>query len=45
MINKRLIEVNFPLRKVSEESVRERDIRHGHISTHRDRFWRMILYW
>nr|MDW8080322.1 DUF1156 domain-containing protein [Candidatus Calescibacterium sp.] len=30
---KRLIEVDFPLRKVSEESVREKNIRHGHIST------------
>ncbi|MCS7022804.1 MAG: DUF1156 domain-containing protein, partial [Gemmataceae bacterium] len=28
-----LIEVDFPLRKVSEESVREKNIRHGHIST------------
>src|SRR5579864_5008065 len=30
---KRLIEVNFPLREVSEDSVREKQIRHGHIST------------
>ena len=30
---KRLIEVNFPLKEVSEDSVRERGIRHGHIST------------
>jgi len=29
----RLIEIDFPLRKVSEESVREKNIRHGHIST------------
>jgi len=29
----RLIESDFPLRKVSEESVREKNIRHGHIST------------
>jgi len=29
----RLIEVHFPLRRVSEESVREKNIRHGHIST------------
>jgi adenine-specific DNA methylase len=29
----RLIEAGFPLRKVSEESVREKNIRHGHIST------------
>jgi len=30
---KRLIEVDFPLKEVSEESVREKNIRHGHIST------------
>jgi putative DNA methylase len=29
----RLIEADFPLRTVSEESVREKNIRHGHIST------------
>ncbi|MCL5283278.1 MAG: DUF1156 domain-containing protein [Armatimonadetes bacterium] len=29
----RLIETDFPLRDVSEESVREKNIRHGHIST------------
>jgi len=29
----RLIEVDFPLRKVSEESVREKNVRHGYIST------------
>jgi putative DNA methylase len=29
----RLIEADFPLRQVSEESVREKNIRHGHIST------------
>ncbi|BCP66160.1 DUF1156 domain-containing protein [Thermus thermophilus] len=29
----RLIEVDFPLREVSEHSVREKNIRHGHIST------------
>ncbi|MDW8382945.1 MAG: DUF1156 domain-containing protein, partial [Verrucomicrobiota bacterium] len=29
----RLIEVDFPLRAVSEQSVREKNIRHGHIST------------
>ena len=29
----RLIEVDFPIRIVSEESVREKNIRHGHIST------------
>jgi len=32
-LSKRLIEVDFPIRKVSEESVREKNIRHGHIST------------
>jgi adenine-specific DNA methylase len=33
-VNKeRLIEVDFPLREVSEASVREKNIRHGHIST------------
>lgn len=30
---KKLIEIDFPLRTVSEESVREKNIRHGHIST------------
>src|ERR1700689_3471969 len=33
MPKKRLIEVNFPLREVSQDSVREKTIRHGHIST------------
>ncbi len=33
MKDRRLIEVNFPLKEVSEESVREKNIRHGHIST------------
>ena len=33
MKDKRLIEVDFPLKEVSEESVREKNIRHGHIST------------
>jgi putative DNA methylase len=33
MEDKRLIEVDFPLKEVSEESVREKTIRHGHIST------------
>jgi len=33
MDEKRLIEVDFPLKEVSEESVREKNIRHGHIST------------
>ena len=27
--DKRLIEVDFPLKEVSEESVREKNIRHG----------------
>ena len=31
--DKRFIEETFPLRKVSEESAREKNIRHGHIST------------
>jgi adenine-specific DNA methylase len=30
---KRFIEVTFPIKKVSEESAREKNIRHGHIST------------
>lgn len=33
MKDKRLIEVDFPLKEVSEESVREKNIHHGHIST------------
>uniref|UniRef100_A0A7C2P953 DUF1156 domain-containing protein n=1 Tax=candidate division WOR-3 bacterium TaxID=2052148 RepID=A0A7C2P953_UNCW3 len=33
MSEKRLIEVDFPLKEVSEESVREKNIRRGHIST------------
>jgi len=33
MNNPCLIEIDFPLRRVSEESVREKNIRHGHIST------------
>jgi len=33
MSDRRLIEVSFPIREVSEESVREKNIRHGHIST------------
>lgn len=32
-MEKRLIEVAFPVKRVSEESVREKNIRHGHIST------------
>ena len=31
--DKRFIEETFPLREVSEESAREKNIRHGHIST------------
>jgi len=31
--DRRLIEATFPVREVSEESVREKNIRHGHIST------------
>lgn len=30
---KRFIEVSFPVKEVSEESAREKNIRHGHIST------------
>lgn len=30
---KRFIEVDFPIKEVSEQSVREKNIRHGHIST------------
>jgi len=33
MNERTLIEVDFPLKEVSEESVREMNIRHGHIST------------
>ena len=33
MDDKRLIEVDFPIKKVSEESAREKNIRHGHICT------------
>jgi putative DNA methylase len=33
MGDRRLIEVDFPLKEVSEESVKEKNIRHGHIST------------
>jgi len=33
MEGKRLIEVDFPLKEVSEESVKEKNIKHGHIST------------
>jgi len=31
--NTRFIDVSFPIKEVSEESVREKNIRHGHIST------------
>jgi adenine-specific DNA methylase len=30
---KSFIEVAFPIKEVSEESAREKNIRHGHIST------------
>jgi len=30
---KRFIGVSFPVKEVSEESAREKNIRHGHIST------------
>lgn len=33
MEDKRFIEVAFPVKAVSEESAREKNIRHGHIST------------
>jgi len=33
MKDKRYIEESFPIKEVSEESVREKNIRHGHIST------------
>ena len=33
MNNKRFIEQNFPVKEVSKESAREKNIRHGHIST------------
>jgi adenine-specific DNA methylase len=32
-VKKRFIEVSFPVKKVSEEYAREKNIRHGHIST------------
>jgi adenine-specific DNA methylase len=32
-MDKRFIEVSFPVKEVSEESSREKNIRHGHIST------------
>ncbi|MFW9998011.1 MAG: DUF1156 domain-containing protein, partial [Candidatus Odinarchaeota archaeon] len=32
-MDKRFIEESFPVKEVSEESERERSIRHGHIST------------
>ncbi|MEN3002709.1 MAG: DUF1156 domain-containing protein, partial [Armatimonadota bacterium] len=35
---RRLIEAEFPIQKVSEESAREKNIRHGHIST-------LHIYW
>ena len=33
MTEKRFIEASFPVKEVSEESAREKNIRHGHIST------------
>jgi putative DNA methylase len=33
MTNKSFIESDFPVKEVSEESAREKNIRHGHIST------------
>ena len=33
MTNRRLIEETFPLKKVSEDSRHEKNVRHGHIST------------
>ena len=33
MNNRRLIEETFPLKKVSEDSKHEKNVRHGHIST------------
>ncbi|MGQ9471939.1 MAG: DUF1156 domain-containing protein, partial [Candidatus Aminicenantales bacterium] len=33
MNNKSFIEADFPVKEVSEESAREKNIRHGHIST------------
>ena len=32
MTHRRFIEVDFPIRTVSEHSAREKNIRHGHIS-------------
>ncbi len=32
-VDKRLIEVSFPLKQVSLDSVHEKSVRHGHIST------------
>ncbi|MEO0275032.1 MAG: DUF1156 domain-containing protein, partial [candidate division WOR-3 bacterium] len=32
-MKKRFIEVSFPVKEVSQESAREKNIRHGHIST------------
>ncbi|HEY7494178.1 MAG TPA: DUF1156 domain-containing protein [Candidatus Tectomicrobia bacterium] len=33
MMNNRLIEVTFPLKQASLDSVHEKNVRHGHIST------------
>ncbi len=32
-LEKSFLEVSFPVKEVSEESAREKNIRHGHIST------------
>ena len=32
-MHKSFIELDFPIKEVSEQSVREKNIRHGHIST------------
>jgi len=37
-MQRRLIEADFPIKEVSEESAREKNIRHGHIST-------LHIYW
>lgn len=33
MTDKRFVEESFPVKEVSEESAKEKNIRHGHIST------------
>ena len=39
MNDKRLIEVAFPLKQVSLDSVHEQNVRHGHVSTLRVVDW------